>query len=401
MNILVLNCGSSSIKYQLFEMPGDRVLARGRVQRIGERSGEAWQQADAQEISRSVAIRDHGEGLRLMRELLTLPGQGPLHDFGEIQACGHRVVHGGEAFTGSVKVTKEVQAAIAECVTLAPLHNPANLAGIRELQKLLPAVPQVACFDTAFHQTLPPVAYLYGLPYHMYEVYRVRRYGFHGISHRYVARRAAERMHRHKYAVNLITCHLGNGCSITAVREGRSVDTSMGLTPLPGLLMGTRPGDFDPAIVLYLLRQGHTAEQLDALFNKKSGLMGLSGVSNDLRDLEAKADAGHVRAQLALEIFAYRIKQYIGSYLAVLNGCDALVFTGGIGENAVRMRERILSSMDRLGIQLDLVANAATHSGLEAPIHHPSSSVHIYVIPTNEELAIARDTYALVTGTEP
>lgn len=396
MKILVLNCGSSSIKYQLFEMPGDHVLAKGLVQRIGETTGEAYQKAGEHEVRRSVPVANHAQGLQLIREMLTAPGKGPIRDLSEIGACGHRVVHGAEAFTGSVNVDEQLEAVIEECSELAPLHNPANLTGIREAKKMLPGLPQVACFDTAFHQTIPEVAYLYALPYRMYDKFKIRRYGFHGTSHRYVARRAAALLNRGKYEVNLITCHLGNGCSIAAVKNGRSVDTSMGLTPLPGLVMGTRTGDFDPAIVFHLHRKGSSVDDLDKIFNKESGLLGLSGLSNDVRDLEAKAEAGNPRAKLALDVFAYRVKHYVGAYMAVLNGCDGIVFTGGIGENGARMRARILGGMENLGIRLDDKANAAT-VGKEGQIQRPDSPIRVFVIPTNEEAAIARDTYVIAS----
>ncbi len=313
----------------------------------------------------------------------------------EIGACGHRVVHGGEAFTGSVIVNEELEKVIEQYSELAPLHNPPNLTGIRAVGVIMGSVPQVVCFDTAFHQSIPEVAYLYALPHEMYERYKVRRYGFHGTSHRFVARRAAELLGKGKYDVNLITCHLGNGCSITAVREGRSVDTSMGLTPLEGVVMGTRSGDVDPAVIFHLVRKGYKLEELDTIFNKRSGLLGISGVSNDVRDLEKKAAEGHEKCRLALDIFAYRIRKYIGAYMAVLNGCDAVVFTGGIGENGIAMRKRILENMENIGIRLDNYKNRAV-SGREGEIHKKDSRVKLLVIPTDEEGAIARDTYEIV-----
>jgi acetate kinase len=398
MKVLVLNCGSSSVKYQLFDMPEGTVLAKGGVQRIGESMSEAVQQAGTRQIKLSEKVADHDQSLRVITRMLTDPDKGAIGSLTEIGACGHRVVHGGEEVTGSALIDDKLETIVKDLFELAPLHNPPNLTGIRAARNALGAIPQVACFDTAFHQTIRPVAYLYGLPYEMYEKHRVRRYGFHGTSHRYVARRAAELMGRHKYGVNLITCHLGNGCSITAIREGRSVDTSMGLTPLEGVVMGTRTGDLDPAIVFYLLRRGFTIEQLDSVFNKKSGLLGISRLSNDMRDLEEKAAAGEDRATLALEVFAYRVRKYIGAYLAVLNGCDAVVFTGGIGENAVVMRRRILTGLDQLGITLDEAKNRDT-------VHREGridagSRIAVWVIPTDEEKAIARDTYILATGSK-
>jgi acetate kinase len=305
-------------------------------------------------------------------------------------------VHGGEQFTGSVRINEEVEASIERFADLAPLHNPPNLTGIRAARQRLPGIPQVACFDTSFHATLPEVAYLYALPYGLYEEYSIRRYGFHGTSHRWVARRAAQLLNLNKYRINCITCHLGNGCSMTAVRDGRSVDTSMGLTPLEGLVMGTRTGDFDPAILFYLLGKGHTAESLNALCNKQSGLLGLSGVSNDMRTVTDKAAAGHTRSRLAIDIFCYRVKKYIGAYAAVLGRLDSVVFTGGIGENAVAHRARILEGLEILGIQLDTDRNAATVRR-EGEISAASSRVRVLVIPTNEEGAIAADTYEIAT----
>ncbi|MCA9732298.1 MAG: acetate kinase [Deferribacteres bacterium] len=394
MKILVLNCGSSSIKYQLFEMPENKVLTKGLVQRIGEEQSQALQGNNGSNLEIDEKIPDHAHAMHVIERMLTHPEKGAISSLEEIEACGHRVVHGGETFTGSVVCTQELEKVIEAYCELAPLHNPANLTGIRAAKAMFGDVPQIACFDTAFHQSIPKTAYLYGLPYEMYQKHKIRRYGFHGTSHRYVAREAAERLGKHKYAVNLITCHLGNGCSIAAIREGKSVDTSMGLTPLEGLVMGTRTGDLDPAIIFHLIRLGYQPGELDTLFNKKSGLLGISGLSNDVRDLQEKEEAGDESAKLALDIFAYRIKKYIGSYLAVLNRCDAVVFTGGIGENSISMRERILNELDNLGLQLDNKKNQ-TVVGEAGEIHTNNSRIKILVIPTNEEGAIARDTYAL------
>jgi acetate kinase len=315
----------------------------------------------------------------------------------EIKAIGHRVVHAGERFNGSVLLTPEVLKALQDFCELAPLHNPANLAGIHAAAELCPNVPQVGCFDTAFHTTLPEAAYLYALPYELYEKYRVRRYGFHGASHRYVARRAAELLGKHKYAVNLITCHLGNGCSMAAVKAGRSVDTTMGLTPLEGLVMGTRCGDIDPATLLYLAGKPEfsTVEELNDLLNRRSGLLGISGLSNDVRTLLDAAQAGHRRAALALEIFAYRTRKYIGAYAAILPPLDAVVFTGGIGENAAPVRAQVMSGLEaNLGIKLDAQLNAAAVDGKgQADIAAADSRVRVLVVPTDEERAIAADTY--------
>jgi len=397
MKVLVLNCGSSSIKYRLFQMPGSKALAKGMVQRIGEERSEAFQKAGDSEIRLTEPVMDHKQGLETVRRMLTDPEDGAIQSMTEIGACGHRVVHGGETFTGSVLVNEDVEKVIKEHSDLAPLHNPPNLMGIREAGKLLGRTPQVACFDTAFHQNIPQKAHLYALPYDMYEKYKIRRYGFHGISHRYAARRAAAIMNRGKYDVSLITCHLGNGCSVTAIKNGQSIDTSMGFTPLEGLVMGTRTGDFDPAIILHLFRKGHTAEELDKAFNRESGLLGISGVSNDVRDLEDEVDNGHRMAKLALDMFAYRIRKYVGGYLAVLGACDAIVLTGGIGENGRRMRSRILANMENLGIKMDEGKNAVV-IGKEGSIETDDSRTRILVIPADEERAIARDTFLIATG---
>ena len=397
MKVLVLNCGSSSIKYQLFEMPDGKILAKGMIQRIGEGLSLAHQKVKNLEIEFKEAISDHEQGFVVIKRMLTHKEKGAIQSMSEIEACGHRVVHGGEAFTGSVKINEKLEKVIAEYSDLAPLHNPPNLLGIKAAQKMLGDIPQVACFDTAFHQTIPATAFLYALPYEMYEKFKIRKYGFHGISHRYVARRAAKLLNKDKYEVNLITCHLGNGSSLAAVKNGKSVDTSMGLTPLEGLVMGTRTGDLDAAIIFHLNRKGYDTNDLDKIFNKKSGLLGISGVSNDVRDLEEYAKKGHEKAQLALDIFAYKIKKYIGLYLAVLNRCDGIVFTGGVGENGVIMRERILKNLDDLGIKIDEQKNKNL-IGKEGEIQAHDSRIKIFVIPTNEEGAIAKDTYSIAIG---
>jgi acetate kinase len=317
-----------------------------------------------------------------------------MDDLSEIGAVGHRVVHGGEEFTGSVLIDEEVIASIEKYADLAPLHNPPNLAGIRAVQRRLAQVRQVACFDTAFHATIPKVAYMYALPYELYEEFHIRRYGFHGISHRYVARRTAALMGRGKYELNAITCHLGNGCSVTAVKEGHSIDTSMGFTPLEGVPMGTRSGDLDPAILFYLADKGYDAQTLKTLCNKQSGLLGISGLSNDVRNLQELAARGNERAKLTIDIFCYRIRKYIGAYAAVLEPLDAIVFTGGIGEHAAGLREEICVGMTQLGVEFDGAANEAT-LGREAEISTAHSPVKVFVIPTNEQRAIAHDTYEL------
>lgn len=394
MKVLVINAGSSSVKYQLYQMPELKVLAKGMVERIGEEGSRLSQTAGDRKHDVEKAIADHEQAMALILATLVDPEYGILKDVSEIASVGHRVVHGGEEFSGSMLIDEHVVASIEKFADLAPLHNPPNLTGIRASQHGLPNAKQVACFDTAFHSTIPQVAYMYALPYELYEKYRVRRYGFHGTSHRYVARRAAALMGKGKYDVNVITCHLGNGCSITAVKNGKSVDTSMGLTPLEGLVMGTRSGDFDPAVLFYLSDKGYSMQELNALCNKKSGLLGISGESNDMRNLSELADAGSKRAQLAIDIFAYRVKKYIGTYTAVLGMVDAVVFTGGIGENAVNLRAKICSDLPQIGIEIDPDKNAVTLRK-EGDISTAASRVRVYVIPTDEEAAIAKDTYEL------
>jgi len=395
MKILVINSGSSSIKFELFEMPSERVEASGAVQRIGEEQGLLQLQVGGvkQEISQPVA--HHAEGLSLIVEALTDSQHGGLRDISDIGAVGHRVVHGGEAFAEPVRITDEVEQAIEDHVALAPLHNPPNLQGIQVARQLLPDVPQVAVFDTAFHQSIPDYAYVYPVPYELYTESRVRRYGFHGTSHRYVAQQAAELLDRPLDRLNLITCHLGNGCSVTAIRGGRSVDTSMGLTPLEGLVMGTRCGDIDPAIVAFLERtQEISVADIDRLLNKESGLLGLSGVSNDMRQVLEAGEQGNARAALALAIYCYRLKKYIGAYTAALGTVSAVVFTAGVGENSPRVRELTLEGLEGLGYKLDRERNA-NHAGGANDVAAADSAARILVIPTDEELLIARDTYGL------
>lgn len=375
-------------------MPDEQVLAEGMIQRVGKEDAMASFKTPQCNFNINQAIADYPSGFAVIRDMLLDPKNGVISTLSEINACGHRVVHGGEDFSGSMPINDELESGIKSVFELAPLHNPPNLTGIQEAQHMFGAIPQIACFDTAFHQSIPEIAYRYALPEALYTDHRIRRYGFHGMSHRFVARKAAKMLGRHKYAVNLITCHLGNGSSVAAIRDGHSVDTSMGLTPLEGLVMGTRSGDLDPGILFYLQRKGYDADSLDNLLNKESGLLGVSGSSNDVRDLELKADAGDEKAALALDIFAYRIKKYIGAYLAVLNRVDALVFTGGIGENGIAMRTRILADMDQLGIIVDETRNMI-HAGISGEIQAPTSRIKIFIILTNEELAIARDTYSL------
>ncbi|MBI4881188.1 MAG: acetate kinase [Planctomycetes bacterium] len=397
MKILVLNSGSSSIKYKCCEMPERRVLASGLCERIGEPHGRLAHHAGGREAIVEQAFPDHSAALEKILALLTGAG-GVLQRKEEIDGVGHRLVHGGEEFSGSVLVDDAVVAAVRANIPLAPLHNPPNLLGLEVARRLLPGVPQVGVFDTAFHQGMEPRAYLYALPYELYREDRIRRYGFHGTSHAYVSRRAARLLGRRSEEVNVITCHLGNGCSMAAVQGGRSVDTSMGFTPLEGLVMGTRPGDFDPAIILYLMKdRAMSADDVNRMLNKQSGLLGLSGKTNDMREIEAGARDGDERAALALEVFCYRVKKYIGAMTAVLGRADALVFTAGVGENSATVRAKSLSGLADMGYALDAAKNAAAR-GVEADISTATSRARILVIPTDEEIAIAEETFALISG---
>jgi acetate kinase len=395
MKVLVINAGSSSVKYYLYNMPDAKVLAHGAIEKIGDNDAELTHSVGDEIHSEPAVVSSVADAMELILETLLRQDVGAIANLSEIGGVGHRVVHGGEEFSGSVIVDEEVIASIEKFAELAPLHNPPNLAGIRAVQGKIPEVPQVACFDTAFHSTIPEVAYMYALPYELYKKYRIRRYGFHGVSHRYVARRAAAIMGRHKYDINVITCHLGNGCSVAAVKKGRSVDTSMGFTPLEGVPMGTRTGDLDPAILFYLADKGYDADRLKALCNKQSGLFGISGASNDVRKLVELARQGHERAKLAIDVFCYRIKKYIGAYAAVLGVVDAVVFTGGIGENAANLRSQICKDQIQIGIILDPAANEKAIA-TETEISSNDSRVSVFVIPTNEQAAIAHDTYELI-----
>ncbi|MFA6186608.1 MAG: acetate kinase [Phycisphaerae bacterium] len=394
MKVLVINAGSSSIKYQLFEMPAEKVVAKGILERIGEEKSKLSHSFNGSEHKVEQKISDHAAGMKLIIDMLTDSKVGVIKDVSEITAVGHRVVHGGEEFTDSIVIDEKVVASIEKFADLAPLHNPPNLTGIKAAQEDLPHAIQVACFDTAFHTSIPKSAYIYALPYEIYEKYRVRKYGFHGTSHCYVAKMAAKHLGKEPKDVNVITCHLGNGCSITAVKGGKSVDTSMGLTPLEGVVMGTRSGDFDPAILFYLSDKGYSISQLNDMCNKKSGLLGISGISNDMRNLRQQAEAGNERAKLAIDIFCYRIKKYIGAYAAVLGRLDAIVFTGGIGENSVNAREQICGGLEQIGVEIDHTVNEKTNRK-EGLISSSASRVKVYIIPTNEELAIAQDTFRL------
>ncbi|RCW51447.1 MULTISPECIES: acetate/propionate family kinase [unclassified Halanaerobium] len=396
MKILVINCGSSSIKYKLFQMKNEKVLADGLVQRIGiEDSFLEYENFSGDEIKIEKDIPDHKTGLKMVIDTLLSDEHGVVENVDEIEAVGHRVVHGAEEFADSVYITDEVIKKLEECSDLAPLHNPPNLVGIKVCQELFPGKPQIGVFDTAFHQTMPEKAYIYALPYEFYEKHGIRRYGFHGTSHRYVSQRASELLEKPLSELKIITCHLGNGASIAAVKNGKSVDTSMGLTPLEGLVMGTRCGDIDPAIVPFIMKKENlSASEIDTIMNKESGLYGVSGVSSDCRDIEEAAKSGNHRAEIALKLFNYRVKKYIGAYTAAMGGVDVIVFTAGIGENAVETREKIISGLEYLGIEFDKDANNCR--GKEVIISSESSKVKVMVIPTNEELVIARDTKEIV-----
>lgn len=388
--VLAINAGSSSLKFQLFEMPEETVLAKGLMERIGFDGSEFTLEYNETKEVFKQDMHDHGEAVELLlKELLA---SRVIKSLDEIIAVGHRVVHGGEHFSKSVKITDEVIDIIEGVSELAPLHNPPNLTGIRAFSKALPNIPMVAVFDTAFHQTMPEKSYIYSLPYEYYEKYGIRKYGFHGTSHKYVAEKAAELIGRPLEDLRLITCHLGNGASITAVEKGKSIDTSMGFTPLAGVTMGTRSGDIDPAIIPYIKEKtGMDASEVVNVLNKKSGLLALSGISNDLRDIEAAAEKGDERAILALEIFAARIHQYIGSYAARMSGVDAIIFTAGVGENSDIVREKILTGLEFMGVYWDPKLNAGCRKQAELSYSH--SPVKVFIIPTDEEVMIARDTY--------
>ncbi len=396
MKILVLNSGSSSIKYQLFDMKDESVLASGGIQRIGiDNSFLEYEDKRGNQIKIVRDISSHAHGIELVIDSLLDEDYGILDNIDEINAVGHRIVHGGEKFAKSVLVDDDVIEQIKEVSHLAPLHNPHNLTGIRVCQELLLDIPQSAVFDTAFHQTMPKEAYMYALPYEYYEKYGVRRYGFHGTSHKYVSNRAASLVQKDIKDLKIITCHLGNGASVTAINGGKSVATSMGLTPLEGLVMGTRCGDLDPAIIPFLMEQEDLSiHEIDDIMNKKSGLLGVSGISNDSRDIENAAKEGNERAQLAIDLFNYRVKKYIGAYIAALNGVDIIVFTAGIGENAITVRSSIIEGLHYLNTKIDEEANKI--HGEELEISTSDSDIKVFVIPTNEELVIARDTLELV-----
>ena len=396
MNVLVINCGSSSLKYQLINSDSEEVLAKGLCERIGIDGRLVYQKEGLDKEITEAPMPTHKEAIQMVLDALVNPKTGAVKSLAEIDAVGHRVVHGGEKFSDSVVITEEVIAQVEECNDLAPLHNPANIIGIRACQAFMPNVPMVGVFDTAFHQTMPEKAYLYGLPYEYYEKYKVRRYGFHGTSHSFVSKEAASYLGMDLNNSKIIVAHLGNGASVSAVLNGKCVDTSMGLTPLEGLVMGTRSGDIDPSIMEFIAKK----ENLDIdgvmdVLNKKSGVAGMSGVSSDFRDLEAAYNEGNERAIAAVEVFSYRVAKYIGAYAAAMNGVDAIAFTAGIGENTSFVREKIMAYLGYLGIKIDRVTNDKTR-GVEALISTADSSVKVCVIPTNEELAICRETVKLV-----
>lgn len=395
MNVFVVNCGSSSLKYQLINSETEEVIAKGLCERIGIDGRLTHKPTGKESFEKMLDMPDHKSAVSYVLEALTDKEFGVISDLSEIDAVGHRIVHGGEKFASSVVITDEVVDAIEECNDLAPLHNPANLIGISACRALMPNVPMVAVFDTAFHQTMPKKAYMYGIPYEYYEDFKVRKYGFHGTSHSFVSKRLIEIIGKENASSKVIICHLGNGSSITAVKDGKSVDTSMGFTPLDGLIMGTRSGSIDPAVVQYLASKLNCSlDEVINILNKKSGVEGISKVSSDFRDLDAASMEGNEKATTALDMFAYRVAQFIGSYAASLNGVDAIAFTAGIGENNFKMRKEIMSYLGYLGIELDEEANQIR--GEEIKITSNDSKVPVYVIPTNEELAIARETVALV-----
>ena len=395
MKILVINAGSSSLKYQLISMEERQVLAKGLCEKIGlPDSRIKFKPFDGEQVITESPMPDHSAAIALVLAALTNEEYGVISSMSEISAVGHRVVHGGELFSGSVLITDEVKKALEQCTPLAPLHNPANLIGIAACEKTMPGVPQVAVFDTAFHQTMPKHAYMYALPYELYQKYKIRRYGFHGTSHRYVSEKAAGMLGKPAEELKIITCHLGNGSSVTAVDGGKSVDTSMGFTPLEGVVMGTRCGSLDPAILTFLMHQeGLDADGIDKLMNKESGLQGISGVSSDFRDLEDAIEKGNERAQLAVDMFYYSVKKYIGAYAAAMGGVDAVVFTAGIGENNAEGRLEIVKGLEFMGIRIDEEKNKVRGEALD--ISAPGATVHTLVIPTDEEMMIALDTMEL------
>jgi acetate kinase len=397
MKILVLNCGSSSVKYKLLDMVTNEVLGAGGVEKIGMKGSFLKHiRRDGKKVVLKGEILEHQLAVEYILGVLTSEKHGAIKSLEEINAVGHRVVHGGEKFNSSVLITEEVIHKIVECIDIAPLHNPPNLAGIYAINELLPAVPQVAVFDTAFHQTMPEHAYMYGIPYSLYKKYGIRRYGFHGTSHRYVSKRACEFLGLDYTKTRMITAHIGNGASITAIENGKSVDTSMGFTPIEGLMMGTRSGDVDLGVVTFLMEKEMIGSaSVSTLFNKHSGVLGISGISSDMRDIEHAIADGNERAKLALDMYEYRIKKYIGSYAAALGGVDVIVFTGGVGENQTGSREYVCEGLGFMGVKIDNELNAKSH-GVEVLLSTPESTVKVVVIPTDEEYMIASDTLEIV-----
>ncbi|ACL76480.1 acetate/propionate family kinase [Ruminiclostridium cellulolyticum] len=396
MKVLVINAGSSSLKYQLIDMKNETVLAKGLCDRIGIDNSFIKQSRGSEEaVILNKELKNHKDAIEAVISALTDDNMGVIKNMSEISAVGHRIVHGGEKFNSSVVIDENVMNAVRECIDVAPLHNPPNIIGIEACQQIMPNIPMVAVFDTTFHSSMPDYAYLYALPYELYEKYGIRKYGFHGTSHKYVAERASAMLDKSLNELKIITCHLGNGSSICAVNKGKSIDTSMGFTPLQGLAMGTRSGTIDPEVVTFLMeKENLDVKGVSKLLNKKSGVLGISGVSSDFRDLHAAADAGNSRAELAIEIFCYGVKKFIGEYIAVMNGVDAIVFTAGVGENNSVVRNMIISDMDFLGIKIDEEKNKLR--GQEVDISTADAAVRTLVIPTNEELAIARETVRLV-----
>lgn len=396
MKILVINCGSSSLKYQLIDMDHEVVVAKGLVERIGIEGSKLTQKVEGREkYIVEKTMNNHQDAIKEVLDALVDEKNGVISNLSEISAVGHRVVHGGEKYAESVLIDDSVMNALDECVKLAPLHNPPNITGIKACRNLMPNVPMVAVFDTAFHQTMPQEAFVYALPYEYYEKYGIRRYGFHGTSHKYVSSVAAEMMGKDIKDLKIITCHLGNGASLTAVKGGKSVDTSMGFTPLEGLVMGTRCGDVDPAVITFLMKQlNMSSSEVDSVMNKQSGILGVSGVSSDFRDVEEAANSGDKKAQLALNIFYYRVRKYIGSYAAAMGGVDCIVFTAGLGENSPETREAVCEGLEFLGVKIDKSKN--NFRGRKEDISAADAKVKVLVIPTDEELMIARDTLNLM-----
>ncbi len=395
MNILVLNCGSSSIKFNFFDMSGDKILSKGTVEKVGMKgSFLKYKKENGETVTFEGEILDHKIGIEYILGIMISEKHGCISSLEEINAVGHRVVHGGEFFKESVKIDDDVLKVVEDCIELAPLHNPANIQGIKAMSSLLPEIPQVGVFDTAFHQTMPAKAYLYGIPYSLYRKYKIRRYGFHGTSHRYVYQKACEILNINPETQKIISCHLGNGASIAAIENGKSVETSMGFTPLEGLIMGTRAGDLDVGAVTYIMNKEEIGRPaLSTMLNKFSGMLGITGVSSDMREIEEKAEEGNERAKLGLEMYAHRVTKYIGSYMAIMNGTDIIIFTGGIGENDVNTRAKICKSLSFAGVELDLEKNKTRG---ETVISTENSKIKIMVVPTDEEFVIAQDTFNIV-----